>query len=520
MEQALAVQRRMPGRRLGEVLVELGFVAENDLAQVLARQAGTEYQYGSFPVDPAAARRIAREQAEAWRALPIADEGGVLVVAVVDPFDVWALDNVRLATGREVRPVVVTARDFGRAIDRAYGAVGASPAAAARVEDTGVVRLLDDLLARAVAERASDVHVEPQGEEGVRIRLRVDGVLVEATRLPASLHAPLLTRIKILGGMDIAEHRLPQDGRAERAVQGRTVDIRVSVLPTIHGEKAALRLLDKSERLLGLDEIGLEGEGLARYRRMIGRPHGLVLVSGPTGSGKTTTVMAAVAALNRVERNVVTIEDPVEYQLPGLNQVQVNARAGLGFAEGLRAILRQDPDVVVVGEIRDPETAEIAVRAALTGHLVLSSIHTNSAASTPGRLLDMGVPPYLVASALIGVVAQRLARRLCPRCRRPLPPDAPARSLAAPVGEHDALYEAVGCAYCSRTGYRGRLGLFEVLAVTPAVQQAIMARARAEELERLAVEEGMQTLAENGLARARQGLTSLDEVRRVAYAEG
>jgi type IV pilus assembly protein PilB len=441
LQAAISVQRRTPGKRLGEVLVSLGYLSDADLAQATARQANLEFRYGNFPVDPKIARMLSADQIQRWRALPIGDEHGRIVVAFVESCDLLAMDDVRLALGRDIKPVIVTQRDFERALDRAHGVQATSPtrsaveadietavrqvAAAATqplaatnasavlrpsetqsaarlvaVSEGHVVKLLDDLLSRAVRDRASDLHVEPQ-EKDVRVRMRVDGALAEVQRIELAILAPLISRIKVLADLDIAEHRMPQDGRTEVRIGGHTVDARISILPTIHGEKAVLRLLIKSQQLQSLDDVGIKGATLQRVLAMLAHPYGMVLVAGPTGSGKTTMLMAALSLLNEPDRNIVTVEDPVEYQIPGINQVQVNTRAGVDFAQGLRAILRQDPDVVMVGEIRDRETAEIAVRSALTGHLVLSSIHTNSAAATPNRLLDMGIEPYLVASSLV-----------------------------------------------------------------------------------------------------------------------
>lgn len=512
---ALNVQRRSGGARLGQVLVALGYLTEVDLAETVARIARLEFRGGPLEVDVNVARLVTPEQARRWQALPIAREEGAVVVACSDPFDVLALEDIRLAVGGTVRPVVVTERDLDRAIQ---DALGGAPTATERprVGEGVLVQLLDDLVARAVRDQASDLHLEPTAD-GVRVRLRVDGVLVEATRLDASVHAGLISRVKVLAELDIAEHRAPQDGRAELDVLGRHIDARISVLPTIHGEKAVLRLLDRSQRLQSVEELGMDADALARFRRMIRRPHGMVLATGPTGSGKTTTLMASLVALNRPDSNIVTLEDPVEYRVPGVNQVQIGVK--LGFADGLRAILRQDPDIVMVGEIRDAETAELAVRAALTGHLVLSSVHTNSAAATPGRLMDMGVEPFLVASSLAGVVAQRLLRRLCPRCKQPRRPTDEELALFSALAPDETVYAAVGCAHCRRTGYLGRTGVFEVLSVTAAVRDLIARRARADELAELARAEGMQSLLENGMAKVRAGFTSLDEVRRAVYTE-
>lgn len=512
---ALDAQRRTGGARLGQVLVALGYLTENDLAQTVARVARLEFNAGPLAADPDVSHLVTLDQARRWRTLPVRREDGAVVVACADPFDMLALEDVRLAVGETVLPVVVTERDLEQAIAQAFGTVTPTTEVVRLAEGT-IVQLLDDLIARAVREQASDMHVEPMAD-GVRVRLRVDGVLIEISRLDGSMQAGLLSRVKVLAGLDIADHRAAQDGRAELEVQGHRVDVRISILPTIHGEKAVLRLLDRSQHLQSIEELGMDAHALERYRRMIHRPHGLVLATGPTGSGKTTTLMAALTALNRPERNIITLEDPVEYRIAGVNQVQVGVK--LGFADGLRAIVRQDPDIVMVGEIRDAETAELAVRAALTGHLVLTSVHTNSAAATAGRLVDMGVEPFLVASSLSGIVAQRLLRRLCSRCRQARRPTEEETTLFLGLSANDTVYEPGSCAHCRHTGYRGRTGVFEVLPATPAVRELIARRARADELAGVARTQGMQSLLENGVAKVRAGATSLDEVRRAVYTE-
>lgn len=546
LQAALDIQRRSNGKRLGEVLVSLGYLSDADLAQVTAQQANLEFRYGNFPVDARISRMLSAEQIQRWRALPFGEENGRIVVAFVDSFDLMAMDDVGLALGHEIKPVIVTARDMDRAIDRARHPVdstsrsgepqgardeglASSPpsgretaevqtARLVAISEGQVVKLLDDLLARAIRERASDLHIEPQ-EDRLRVRMRVDGVLQEVQSVEIGMHAPIVSRIKVLANLDIAEHRQPQDGRTEVRVGKHVVDIRISILPTIHGEKAVLRLLDKSHQVQSLQDVGLPEASRQRFLAMIERPYGLVLVAGPTGSGKTTSLMAALSLLNKPDRNIVTVEDPVEYQIPGINQVQVNQRSGVGFANGLRSILRQDPDVVMVGEIRDQETAEIAVRAALTGHLVLSSIHTNSASTTPSRLLDMGVEPYLVGSALVGVMAQRLVRRLCPRCRVEVPLSPADRLLFPMLSPHESVFAPKGCPNCNQTGYTGRIGIFEVLMASEEIRELVSSRARSDTIARTAIDQGMQTLMECGVESVRAGLTSVDEVRRVTQSE-
>jgi type IV pilus assembly protein PilB len=512
LEEALRRQKES-GRRLGEVLVEMGVLGAMDIAEILAEQLGLPFLYGAFPVDPEVARQVPEGTCRRLEAIPVRREGMAVVVAMADPLDMLALNELQLATRSEVLPAVATPQDIERAIERAFR----HGADARDLEsDSWAVRTVQEIIERGVRERASDIHFEPQ-EDALRVRMRVDGLLVEVERMPKAVEAALLSRVKVLSNLDISERRLPQDGRVEVRVAGRPIDLRVATMPTIHGEKAVLRLLDRGEGLKPLEELGLSSEDLARLRALIRRPYGLLLVTGPTGSGKTTTLMTCLKEINAVERNVITIEDPVEYTLPGVNQTQVHPRIGLTFAEGLRAILRQDPDVVMVGEIRDRETAEIAVRAALTGHLVLSTVHTNSAAATPARLLDMGVEPYLVAASLIGVVSQRLARRLCVRCRRPRAVAPEEVRLGVP--EDAQLYEPVGCPHCNGLGFRGRIGLFEVLVSGAELKEQILAKASQQALAVTAVKTGMRPLLVDGVAKALAGITSLEEVLRVAFQE-
>lgn len=512
IEEALAVQRRT-GQRLGEVLVQLGRLTDVDIAETLGQQLGLPFLYGTLPVDEEVARLVPEATCRRLLAIPLRREGLSVKVAMADPLDMLAMNELSLATRAEVLPVVATPADIRRAINQVFRQRTETGLA----EGDRAIRLVQELIERGVRERASDIHIEPQENE-LRVRMRVDGMLFEVERLSKAVEAALLTRVKVISNLDIAEHRLPQDGRVEVTVDDRPIDLRVAVMPTIHGEKAVLRLLDRTGGVKRLEEIGLSASDLALVRQMIQRPYGLVLVTGPTGSGKTTTLINALREINSSERNIITIEDPVEYTVPGVNQTQVHPRIGLTFADGLRAILRQDPDVVMVGEIRDRETAEIAVRAALTGHLVLSSMHTNSAAATPSRLLDMGVEPFLLASALTGVVAQRLARRLCPRCRRGRPPTAEERLQFQLSGE-ETVFDAVGCPHCNGVGYRGRIGLFEVLVVSPTIRDAILAKAPSRQLYQIAREAGMRPLVEDGVAKAFLGLTSLSEVRRAAFQD-
>jgi type IV pilus assembly protein PilB len=501
----------------------------------LSRQAGVELvDLDAEVVDAQAARIIPGSLARRHRALPIGWDGDTLVVAMSDPADLFALDDIRAVTRTPVRAVMCETRQLHDAIGRwaqndndADTVQAPSPtvktrgAADAVKPSSSHIRFVDLVLARAVAERASDVHLEPVGD-GLRVRFRVDGVLRDALTAPTGTEAGVVSRLKIIAGMDIAERRLPQDGRCSHEIDGATVDLRVATVPTINGEAAVVRILDGRSDITSLDDLGLLPANRARFEAAIARPWGAVLVSGPTGSGKTTTLYAALGQLNTPERNIITVEDPVEITMDGVKQVQVNARAGLTFASALRSFLRADPDVVLIGEIRDKETATIATEASLTGHLVLSTIHTNDAASTPMRLLEMGVEPFLVGSALSAVVAQRLTRRLCERCRQPVSLDADelvaigwTAQLAAERAAPPAFHRSVGCPACGGTGYRGRLAIHEVLVIDEELSSLVSRRAGAVEMRAAAAAQGMHTLRADGLAKAAASSTSIDEVLRV-----
>lgn len=537
LDAALESQKQTGGR-LGEILVQLGFVTEFDLCNTLAEQLG--YPFIPNPetqIDPSVTAIVSEVLAKKYSAVPLRLEGNSLVVAMSDPLNFLAIEDIGLQSGRRVKPVISPERAVQRAILKAYSLSGAPaegrsapldlPGASQTydldvADDSGVIKLVNGLVAQALSLRATDIHIEP-GEQRVRVRYRVDGLLQEAAPLTRTAAQPVLSRLKIMAGMDIAERRLPQDGRIEVELQGRRLDLRVGSVPTVFGEKLAIRILDRSSALFGLGELGLELDVLTQIRTLLQRPNGLFLVTGPTGSGKTTTLMAALSELNHPDRHIITVEDPVEYYLTGINQVQVNPKAGLTFAMGLRAFLRQDPDVMMVGEVRDGETADIAVRAALTGHMVLSTLHTNHAAGTPGRLIDMGIEPFLLASSLVGVLSQRLVRRLCLRCRKSyrVDPENPDYPLIEAAGLHkETFYSPGGCGSCDWTGYSGRLALVELLPVNGAVRDLITRRAPSSTLQAEALSVGMRSLWHDGLLKAARGLTALEQVKRVAFAEG
>jgi type IV pilus assembly protein PilB len=535
LEQALAEQAR-GGRALGRVLIDLGFVVEQDLVSALAKQIGLPFvDLAEYPVDPAAASLISDTLAKRYSALPIGYEDSKLVVAMSDPANVFALDDIRTITGLEIKPVVATRSDIHDAIARFHrleesvsdivGAAAeeqeeAEDLANARelVEDAPIVKLVNMLITQAVTERASDIHIEPH-EHDVRIRYRIDGVLHEVMRSPKSIQSGVISRLKIMADINIAERRIPQDGRVGLVVGGKAIDLRVATLPTVYGEKVVIRILDKSSVLLSLQNMGFSEHNYARFETSFRKPYGMILVTGPTGSGKSTTLYATLNMINTADRNIITVEDPVEYRLAGVNQIQINPKAGLTFASALRSILRSDPDVVLIGEIRDRETAQIAVEAALTGHLVLSTLHTNDAPSAISRLLEMGIEPFLVSSAIDCVLAQRLLRRLCEKCKEIYAPTEEALREAdiplEPDGTVPKLFKGMGCTHCAKTGYRGRMAAHEVMLRSEEIERLISEHRSSEEIGRVAREQGMRSLRSDGIDKILSGMTSIEEIMRV-----
>jgi type IV pilus assembly protein PilB len=537
-QKALSV-RTERGQDLARILIDDALVSENDLVATLARHLKLEFvDLTEYPVDAAAARLVSDSMARRYLALPIGWYEGRLIVAMADPSNVFAVDDIRTVTGAEVRIAVATAGSVLAAIGRFHRvdseAEDMSAEAASTfegevdlsrvreiTEDSPIVKLVNLLVTQAINDRASDIHIEP-GEDDVRVRYRIDGVLHEVMRPPKRIQSGIVSRLKVMADINIAERRIPQDGRITTMIDGRHVDLRVATLPTIHGEKVVMRVLDKSTALLRLSDLGFLPDNMARYEESYRKPYGTILVTGPTGSGKSTTLYATLNILNDESKNVITVEDPVEYQLPGINQVQVNSKAGLTFAAALRSILRSDPDIVLVGEIRDRETAIIGIEAALTGHLVLSTLHTNDAASTPSRLIEMGVEPFLVGSALDCVVAQRLARRLCDKCKKSYKPEMGELLAvgwdAERQGELSAstqIFRSHGCGACGGTGYHGRFAVHEVLPVSEEVERLIVERGHSDEIRKLAIGQGMLTLRQAGLVAVSQGLTSIEEILRV-----
>ncbi len=535
LESALEEHRKTP-KSLGRVLIDLGMIKESDLVRALAEQVGLEFvDLSEFPVDATATVLLPESLARRYRALPIGERDGRLLVAMSDPANVYALDDIRTITGRDVQPVVATANDVEHAIQKFAGLDSQVEAMAdilaesgdtettedleAALEDAPIVKLVNAIMTQAVGDRASDVHLEP-AERNVRIRFRVDGVLHEPMPpAPKNIQGGLISRLKVMADMNIAEKRVPQDGRISMKVGGTALDLRVATLPTVYGEKVVIRVLDKSNALLRLEDLGFLEDSYKRFSVSFKKPYGAILVTGPTGSGKSTTMYSTLNILNEESKNIITVEDPVEYRLAGVNQVQVNPKAGLTFASALRSILRADPDIVLIGEIRDKETATIAIEAALTGHLVLSSLHTNDAASAITRLVEMDVETFLVASAIDAVVAQRLARKLCDRCKQGYAPEQPELQAAGYPewlwNEVPQLWKAQGCPACSNTGYRGRIGLYEVMQMSEEIERLTVERSSADAVREVAIQQGMMTLREDGLEKARMGITSLDEVARV-----
>jgi general secretion pathway protein E len=541
-ETLAAAQARAGDARegVGEALVELGAVSEDDMLRALAKQRGLRFLSAEeLPFTAPVIKNLSSKYLRQYAACPVALDGATLTVATADPTNPLLVDELRQTLGFSVALCVAPRQAILEAIERTYGAstalqkivegIGASEGEGDREEDitqlrdmafeAPVVRLVNLLIEEAVASEASDIHIEPS-EDTLRVRYRIDGILYDLEAPPRRLQAAVTSRIKLMAELNIAERRLPQDGRIRMTLNTRRVDIRVSSVPTIHGESIVMRLLDRSAVFMPFDKLGFSPEITSTFARLINQPNRIVLVTGPTGSGKTTTLYAALDKINAPEKKIITIEDPVEYQLKGVNQIAVRPKIGLTFASGLRHIVRQDPDVIMVGEIRDLETAEISIQAALTGHLVFSTLHTNDAPGAITRLQDMGVEPYLLASVLSGILAQRLVRRICQSCRVRHEPD-PADLLAIGVSDTRGaeLYRGEGCEACRKTGYKGRVGIYELFVITEEIRSLILRRAATNEIRRAAMDGGMITLREDGWAKARAGLTTVEEILRVTQED-
>jgi general secretion pathway protein E len=526
---------------LSRLVVELGFLSEEDLLPVLrdhfAMPVMSLKDVAPTPLPIELAAGIG-DFFKLARMVPVKVDGRELLVATTDPLDLSRLHAIELAAGMPVKPVLAREKEIAARIEALYSSAEASEAAAQQIDGIGededvahlrdmasevpVIRMVNQMLVRALESRASDVHIEPF-ENHLKVRYRIDGILHEVESPPRQLKAAVISRLKILAQLNIAERRLPQDGRIKTRLAGKDIDLRIATVPTLYGESVVIRLLERGQIFTALDTLGFPSTLLAKFNEMIYKPHGMILVTGPTGSGKTTTLYGALQKINDPGKKIITIEDPVEYQLSGVNQIYVKPQIGLTFANGLRSIVRQDPDVIMVGEIRDAETAEIAVQAALTGHLVLSTLHTNDAAGAISRLLEMGVQDYLLSSSLLGVLAQRLVRRLCPACRKEVPfaglAGATAELELQTGGAVQTVWEAVGCDACNHTGYMGRIGIFELLPATSDVCKIIVQRADAGAIRNLAVRQGMRLLRDDGWDKVRQGVTTLAELLRVTREE-
>jgi len=534
-EQLQSALSEADGRTLSSVLVEQGVATEQKIAQAVAESMGLAYvDLGGYEIDPTAATMLATDLAKRHCVLPIKIQDDELVVAMADPANIFAIDDLRIVTGYEIRPVVAAESDVVAAIekfatmnqnvDEMVGDLDDTSAeqeaedhAAAADEEAPVAKLMNLIVTEAIRQGAGDIYVEPLENE-LRVRYRIDGVCQEVVRSPKKLHRQLISRIKIASGMDIAEKRIPQDGRFGVVLDGKGVDFRVAVLPTVQGEMSVMRLLRRDAIMMSLEDLGFLEHAMGQLLDAINKPYGCLLVTGPTGSGKSTTLYAAINKTADPKINLITVEDPVEYRLQGVSQVQVHEKAGLSFAAALRSILRQDPDVVMIGEIRDKETATIAIEAALTGHLVLSTLHTNDAPSALTRLTEMGVEPFLSASAVNCVLAQRLARRLCPECKEAYTPDPAALDRVGFPYDPDnlpTLYRAVGCKRCGGIGYKGRMGVHEVMTVSEEIERACVNHASGDEIARIAISQGMKTLRDDGFAKVAMGTTSIEEIMRV-----
>ena len=535
LHKALILQKDS-GQKLGAVLMSQDWITEEQLFKILEQQYDIPYlDLNATYIDPKVPKLISETLARKHNVLPISLDKNVLKVAMSDPLDIIARDDIRIITGLDIDPVISPTLDITRAINRYYDSSEMAERAVEEFKSQGgirediteqedadvtnapMVRLVNDIISRAVKTKASDIHIEPF-ERNVRIRFRVDGELREVMTPEKTTHGAIVTRIKIMGKMNISEKRIPQDGRVETIIEGLPIDMRISVLPTVYGEKVVIRLLDRSSLVVHKEDLGFTEHNLERLNRIMKVPEGIVLVTGPTGSGKTTTLYSMLKELNQIHKNIITVEDPVEYRIEGINQVQVNNKAGLTFATGLRSILRQDPDIVMVGEIRDVETAEIAVRAAITGHVVLSTIHTNDTVSTISRLEDMGIANYLISSAVVGIIAQRLVKRICNKCKQPYEATLEeAKMLGENGGAKVILHRGAGCNACSHSGYSGRTAIHEVLVLDRSLKTMISSNQSIEAIRIVAKEKGLTTLNETCRELVKSGVTTIDEMIRMTF---
>lgn len=540
LEKALEIQR-VTRKKLGEIFVEEGFISQEMVVKVLETQLGIKsLNLSDMYIDPDAVKMIPEKLCRKHTILGIQIMDGSLLLAMKDPLDYIALDDVRLYADIPVIQAIAPEDSINRAIERMFSKNAAEKAARdfvrqfseeepkriqltdytyEGVNNSPIVVFINSVIENAVRNNASDIHIEPT-EKDVRIRFRVDGILHESVRIGLETLNAAITRIKIMSGLNIAEKRIPQDGRISFNIDARDIDLRISTLPTTYGEKVAIRILDKANFVLSKDKLGLNEEECRKFDSLISKPYGVILVTGPTGSGKTSTLYAMLSELNTVDKNIVTLEDPVEYNLEGINQVRLNAKAGLTFASGLRSILRQDPDIIMVGEMRDNETAEIAIRSALTGHLVLSTLHTNDAAGAIARIKDMGVEPFLISSSVLGILAQRLVRKICPQCAANYEPNArDMKILGIPAGQHIILRKGKGCKFCNGSGYKGRTAIFEIMEIDREISDMIDTGASTFEIREAAERNGMSPLRESCKHYVMNGITTIKEMLRVTYGK-
>jgi len=526
---AALLEQSLTGEKLGRVLVKLKMISESTLNELL----GIKEMNPGEAIDKQLLKLIPEELIRRYKVIPVKKDKNRLYVAMANTLNVMAIDDLRLVTGLDIEPLVASEKEINALIKKNFGIPEVEKAmqelgieqepdepeeAEDVVDEAPVIRLVNSIMIKAFDEEASDIHIEPF-KHGIRVRYRVDGILREVMTLPRKMLHPLVSRIKVMANMDIAERRVPQDGRVPLKLQGRELDLRISTIPTIFGEKVCTRVLYKENiKKFTLDKLGFSKHNEERFVSFLNNSYGMILVTGPTGSGKTTTLYTALNMMNSVEKNIITVEDPVEYIIEGINQAQINVKAGITFATFLRTILRQDPDIIMIGEIRDAETAEIAIRAATTGHLVLSTLHTNDAPGAVNRLVDMGIEPFMVASSVIGVISQRLVRRICVHCKRRTTPTEFERAFAG-LKPGDIVYHGTGCAKCNHTGFQGRVAIYEVLTVSSLLQRLILERASTEDLRNAAIREGMVTLKEDGIQKALAGLTTIKEVIRAVYKE-
>ncbi len=533
-------KQALSGRRLGEILVDEGLVNENDILSVLELQLGIKrVNVDNLDIDDDVLRRVPESVAKKHCIIPVKVDGNNIYIAMSDPFNLIAVEDVKLVSGLNVIKLLDNKSSIEQVINRKYTKQHAERVASVLVahekeslkqekkqdnieqveeinKSAPVVKLVDTIIENAVRMNGSDIHIEPF-EKDVRVRVRVDGELQQVLSIPKESQSTLITRFKILASLNIAEKRVPQDGRILTNVDGKGIDLRVSVLPTVNGEKIVIRILAKDSTLMNKETLGLRKDDMDKLTRIMQNPFGIILVTGPTGSGKSTTLYAVLNELNTINKNIITVEDPVEFLIDGINQVAVNNKAGLTFAAGLRSILRQDPDIIMVGEIRDSETAEIAIRAAITGHVVLSTLHTNDAPSSVARLVDMGIEPYLISTSVTGIVAQRLVRKICPRCAKKYRATDYEKKILKESGENVILTKGVGCPYCNNTGYKGRVGIYEILEIDRNIREAITLGKTSDVLRDIAISGGMKTLRTACTEHVLEGITTIDELMRVAF---